>query len=169
MKKTIRIIVGLGIAVGILVGILAVVLSVTAAGERTPASSNQVWNVLEQHGFAPQETTEEWRKSGDIQRVIGVHDDANAFQLEFFTFDTDDQAHYVVQQIHSHVRENLYVPNGESIIMQHQVGNFTFWSRVAHDRYMVITRIENTVFFIHCHDEERPTINALLKELGYLT
>ena len=133
-----------------------------------PASYDQVWNVLEEHGYPPYDNTEAWRTSGDVESVISVHDDANAFQLEFFTFSTDDQAHYTVQQFHSYILENLRVPSGESQIMREQVGNFTFWSRVARDRYMVLVRIENTVFFIQCHDEERPEINALLKELGYL-
>ena len=148
--------------------VVVLVMTMTACGIRTTASTNQVWKALEAHGYPPYETTEEWRTSGDVQRVISVRDDANAFQLEFFTFDTDDQAHYVVQQFHSHIRWNFHVPSNESMIVRHQVGNFTFWSRVADDRYMVLTRIENTVFFIHCNDEERTEINQILEELGYL-
>lgn len=168
MKKGIGIVARLAVAVGILVGIVVVVICVSESGSRTPATYIDVQSVLERYGYQPYDATEEWQNSGDVEKVLSVRDDENTFQLEFFTFSTEDQAHYVVQQFHSYISEHFRVSSNESQEMKTQVGNFTFYSRVAHDRYLVLTRIQNTVFFIHCADEERSEINAILKELGYL-
>lgn len=81
----------------IAIGVIAIVFGTTSK-PKTPATIEQVWNILEEQNFKPIDITqlykEDWGENGHIlNQAVGV--DLDDIHFEFFVFDSDESAEYV--------------------------------------------------------------------------
>lgn len=155
------------IAFGILLGIILIVWSITNH-PKTPATAEQVWNILEAQGFEPVDTTqsyiEEWgENSSMLQQAIGT--ETEDIHFEFFVFDNDKSAEYVRGVYQTWIRDNrYYIPNVE---MKEGMANYMIYTLEANGMYSVNIRVGNTLIFAYSDENNAEKIDNIVLAMDY--
>lgn len=157
----------LSIALGVLIGIIVIIFSLTN-NPKTPATAEQVWNIIETQGFEPVDTTQlykdDWGENGNILlQAVGMQIDDISFN--FFVFDSDKSADYVRGLYRTYIRDNRYsIPNVE---ISEGMANYMIYTLKANGLYSVNIRVGNTLIFAYSDEENASKIDNIILEMDY--
>lgn len=153
----------------LVVVLLAVILIVvfTKGHPKTPATVENVFNAIENNGFIGADITsdyqEKWDMGNELQNAIAFED--NDIRFDFFVFDNDKNAEHIRKQYRSYIRENRYdIPNIE---VSEGAANYMLYTIKANGLYTICMRVDNTLVFAYCNEENASKLNAIMIEIGY--
>lgn len=134
----------------------------------TPTDT-QVWDVFTSHGYTPIDLTDMYvEQNPNAGLVKSVTIKTDNFQLEFFTFDSEQAAKSSSSATLYHIKqvERQYVNNCvETYVYRVNIYNLTL---TAGGKYYFITRINDTVLYAYGTEESSSEILSIADELGYL-
>ena len=134
-----------------------------------PVTAEQVWDVLESQGYDPVDTTQFYRDTwSDTNQKItsAVSVSTSDFELTFFVFDSDNDALQIYRSYRSWIRNHRFgVPNMK---YDTALGSCQIYWIKTHGTYTVDIRIENTLVYAWCDEEEHISkINHIINAIGY--
>lgn len=153
----------------LVVTLLAVILIVvfTKGHPKTPATVENVFNVIESNGFVGANITGDYQKKWDmgneLQNAIAFED--GDIRFDFFEFDSNETAEHIRKQYRSYIRENRYYnPNIE---VSEGAANYMLYTIKANGLYTICMRVDNTLVFAYCNEENASKLNTIMIEIGY--
>lgn len=153
----------------LVVVLLAVILIAvfTKGHPKTPATVEKVFNAIENKGFVGADITsdyqEKWDMGNELQNAIAFED--NDIRFDFFVFDNDKNSEHIRKQYRSYIRENRYdIPNIE---VSEGAANYMLYTIKANGLYTICMRVDNTLVFAYCNEENANKLNAIMIEIGY--
>lgn len=86
------------------------------------------------------------------------------YQIEFYELDAADSAMLMFNE-----NKDLFESKTSTAVMETTVnlGNFSKYSVISNGKYMVVSRIDNTLVFVDVDKEYKDTINEFLEAIGY--
>lgn len=148
-------------------GFIILVLCWINIGEpKTPATSEQVWNVLVEQGHKPQDITQkflEGNPNSDLIKNIAIEEDD--FRFDFYVFNSENSAVDIYGQAHSLIvrTKNAY-PNIE---YDQKEANYCVYTLTAKGEYNVAIYVGNTAEYAYRKEENANKISKILSEIGY--
>ena len=160
LKGIIKLIIFLAILAGIIYAVFMI-----AIVPKTPATTEQVWDVLVSLGYEPKDVTEQQiEQDSSLTKGISVENDNLHF--EFYNFDNKNSAINVYSTAHSLIiRTKMSFPRVE---VKTSRANYTIYSLEAGGEYSVAIYVGTTAVYAYCDAEHRSEIDKILVDIGYL-
>ena len=154
------------IVVVLLIGIIFAVVF-TKGHQKTPATVENVFNAIENNGFNGSDITsdyqEKWGMGNELQNAIAFED--GDIRFDFFEFDSYKTAEHIRKQYRSYIRENRY--DNPNIEVSEGASNYMLYTIKANGLYTICMRVDNTLIFAYCNEENASKLNAIMTDIGY--
>lgn len=144
---------------------LSMILS-TGCLNKTALTAQDFKNTLEQHNYELIDITEEMKNKIDGYNYVRQAYIAknNNYQIEFYEIVDEDYAKAFFDKNKRIFEQSKGI---SSIEMSNTLTNSEKYSLKTGGRYMVISRIENTVVYVNASDTYKKEIDEALKEINY--
>ncbi len=137
---------------------------------KTPATSEQMWNVMVENGYEPRNITNlYYEKDKD---AINILNECIAFEkedihFEFFVFKNRHCAIDIFYQLYSGIKKSNYIHS--TIATNKAIASYyRIYTIDDHETYNVAIFVENTVVYAYSASENKNDINILLDAINYL-
>ena len=160
MKKPVIIAI---IAVVIIVAILGVIF-INLNKEKNSITASSFYDTMSQKGYSVQDATNQFSAYNYIkQAYIAVSEDSN-YQIEFYELQDDSYA----TNFYNNNKSNFESSKG-STSAETSVGlkNYAKYTLSSNGKYMVVSRIDNTVIYVDVEANYKDNVKSILDELGY--
>lgn len=134
---------------------------------KTPASIEKVEIVLSNHDLTYSNETDyyeaQWENNNTLKNALI----ANSGDIYFcyFVFDNKDDAEKLRANNRSYIREHRFsIPNTE---VSEAISNYILYTLKCEVGYTVSMRVENTVVYAYCNEENTNVIKTIMQEIGY--
>jgi hypothetical protein len=145
-------------------GLIFIVLSVTTV-PKTPATVEQVNEVLVSQGYEPQDITERYAdEDPSLIKCIAIQKDDIHF--EFFSFDDPKRAVNAYGEFHSLIYRTKYSP--KRVEIGSKKANYVIYQLESKGEYSVAIYVGTTAVYAHCKEENAKEINKILDAINYL-
>ncbi len=136
---------------------------------KTPATSEQMWNVMVEKGYEPQDITNLYYEKD--KNSVDVLNECIAFEkddihFEFFVFKNGNYATDIFAQLYSEIRQSKYVHY--NISTHKRIANYCIYTIDDHETYNVAIYVGNTVVYAYSKSESKNDVNILLDAIDYL-
>lgn len=136
---------------------------------KTPATSDEVWNLIELQGYEPEDYTELYHQSdvsfqNSLNKCVGfLHNDIS---FEFFEFNNQNSAENIYSQAYQKITKkyNSWQKNEIS----HHSQNYSLYFLNSMDKYNVAIYVGNTAIYAYCDSENMSEIDSILAKIDYL-
>lgn len=156
------------VALGVLVLCAVIFICVVCAVNvpKTPATAEQVWDVLVEQGYEPKDITEQIReKYPDTELTESVVVQNDDIDFQFYVFNSQKDAINIYNQLHSlFVTERRGVPYAEH---DTRVANYRIYTLLSKGKYSVAIFVGNTAVYAYCDEENEGKVASILREIGY--
>lgn len=138
---------------------------------KTPATYEQVWDVLEDNGYTPIDSTEHFRENwkeqnaskGVLNKAVTVQEDDIRF--DYYIFDSDSTADYYRGLYVSYTRSNRY--DVKNVEFSERLANYTIYTIKAAGMYTAVVMVDNTLVFAYSDSENSSVIYDMIVDIGY--
>lgn len=152
----------------VVVMLAAILIVVFINGQpKTPATAEQVHDVLANKGYTAVDLTDDYRKElgvGD-KLINAVSAEVDDIRFVFFVFDSDESAEAVRKQYQSFINTNRYA--AQNIEISEGATNFMKYTIIAKGLYTINMRVSNTLIFAECKEENAGKLSDIMIEIGY--
>lgn len=157
----------IGIFAALLVGVFILVFTIFG-NDKNPVSAKQVSDALSSLGFEASDTTEDYRKAWSVDEALqnAVSCETDNLRFDFFVFIDNDTASYIKERYSAYISDELYIPT--AIERKEGIGKNTLHAITASGVYTICVRVDNTVVFAYCSEENASVLNSILQDIGYL-
>lgn len=133
---------------------------------RTPLTAEEFISRMEEAGFTVSDGMQHLieidaveSELGNVEAVLRVS--TEYFILEFYVFSTEARA----RMSYGTMRDGAARPGASHTEVS--LSNFSRFTQVGGERYIVVSRIDNTVLFAYIHSLDRAWMDDFLRMLGY--
>lgn len=163
MKKHIKSLVSISL-------ILIMIFALTGCGSlnRTAINTDTFISTAESKEYEVIDILEEYKDIEAIEKAtvaLKSEDGENIlYQIEFYELDAADSAMLMFNE-----NKDLFESKTSTAVMETTVnlGNFSKYSVISNGKYMVVSRIDNTIVFVDVDKEYKDTVNEFLEAIGY--
>lgn len=160
MKKSVVIVL---IVVAIIIAILGIGF-INLNKEKTSITASSFKNSMEQKGYIVSDANSQFSEYDYVKQVYVAVNSDYSYKIEFYELADDNYA------------TNFY--NNNKSIFESSKGNtstgtstslknYSKYTLSSNGKYMVVSRINNTVIYLNVDDSYKDMVKDLLKELGY--
>ncbi len=139
--------------------------------DKTPATYEQVWSVLEENGYAPTDTTEHfinnWKEQNTLKGVLNkaVTVQQDDIRFDYYMFDSKSTADYYRGLYISYTRSNRY--DVKNVEFSERLANYTIYTIKAAGMYTAVVMVDNTLVFAYSDSENSSVIYDMIVDIGY--
>lgn len=163
VKSFVKLVIALTIFILIILLIFKIIIV-----PKTPATVEQVTEVLTSQGYKPQDITEQYfeKDIGFKQTLINcIAIEKDDIHFEFFNFNNENSAIDIYGQAHSLiVRTKMSIPYAEHDTKN---ANYCIYTLAAGGTYSVAIYVENTAVYAYSNEENAGAISDILEAIGY--
>lgn len=161
MKKTIITVVIVIIAI-ILIGVGVLLINLNKEKESITAS--EFYEYATKKGYSVYDVNKQFSEYDYIKQVYVAAGKDLKYQIEFYEIQDDEYA----TKFYNYNKSIFESSKGNSSA-ETNVGmkNYSKYTLSTNGKYMVVSRINNTVIYVEVDDNYKDTIKSILKELGY--
>lgn len=155
---------GVIIAIGIVVIIVALIVGVFVAlnKEKIPMTTDSFKNTMEEKGFTVQSAKEQFAEYEYVKdAIIALNGD---YQLEFYELSDVDKAVFFYNNNKAIFEQSKGNASANTSV---NMKNSSKYTQSSNGKYMVVSRIDNTVIYLNVEDKYKEDVKSLLDELGY--
>lgn len=145
--------------------VFAVMMIVTFAntGEKTPVTSQKVWNELVTLGYEPADLTYAYNEQNShLQKSIAIK--TSSIRFDFFEFDNDNSALSLFKNSQDQINKNR---NANSQDWTAHYNNYVMYSTQSDGIYYIVIRVGNTAIDAYCDSEYKSEPDAILLSIDY--
>lgn len=145
--------------------LLAVILiyAFTNGQPKTPATCQQVTNVLSDLGYVPSDTTSLYLED-DAQLKSSVAIENEQIRFDFFEFGNENSAANVYSNA---CNQMLDYRSSGNISNSEGYANYYMHSLKSSGVYYITIRVENTVLYAYCDEDYMSELGKILSGIGY--
>ena len=160
MKKPVIITI---IAVAIVVTIIGIIF-INLNKEKTSITASDFYTTMSQKEYIVQDSSSQFSEYNYIKQAYIAGSKDHSYQIEFYELENDSYATQFYNNNKS-IFESSKVNN--SVESSAELKNYSKYTLSSNGKYMVVSRIDNTVIYVNIDSNYKDTVNSLLKELGY--
>lgn len=166
LKSSLKFILFPIVVVGLIVAIFVYIFAIREP--KVPATTQLVQEVLATNELPYAELTKEYQEKWNVDNMLqnAISCEKDDLRFNFFVFDSEASAESIRKQFQSYIRENRY--SNPNIEISEGVKNYMFYSIKAAGMYTVNMRVENTLVFAYCDEENADNLNKIMIGIGYL-
>ncbi len=154
----------------LLIGVIALMFGLfylmTHIGEeKTPATYERVWEVIEKHDLTPVDAIDVFTEKVtdlEVESVIACRDDD--LYIDFVTLETTDDAYNMYMRYNSNIVD---VQDSTGKDFSENLRNYRVRVYSIDDEYFYLMKIENTVLYCRGTSKTKSLIKEIANELGY--
>lgn len=163
MKKGAKIAIIIVVCVLVIAAIVAGVF-IIANREKPAKTAEEFDSIMEEKGYRIINAIAQFSGIDEIKSAdIALEDDAN-YQIEFYEIVDEDTA----KQFYESNKKIFEESKGDTSVYTDVSGkNYAKYTLTTDGKYMVISRIDNTVIYISIDSAYKDVVSDILKELGY--
>lgn len=140
-------------------------IGIFSGSPKAVATADSVWNILENNGYKPIDSTEQYKEkwNSGVTKVVSMTDDDVNFN--FFVFSDDKTAKQARAEYISYIRWNRY----DVMHTKFNEGrsNYMIYTLMANGMYSVDIKVGNTLIFAYSDEENADKINKIVSEMDY--
>lgn len=142
----------------------ATLLTLTGCGKKDALVADDFKSKMESLGYVVQDATDQFSSDSGVEKVyIALNSDAS-HQIEFYVVETESQAISAYSTNKSNF-ENL--KSSSAVNTEVNLSNYSKYTLSSNDKFMVISRIDNTFIYVNSDDTYKNNIKKALDNLGY--
>ena len=136
---------------------------------KVPATSDEVWTIIESQGYIPQDYTSEYHNTDisfelSLTKCIGYEKD-DIF-LQFFEFNNENNAIDIYGQAYQKITQRYN--SWQKTEISHHNKNYSLYFLDSKGKYNVAIHVGNTAVYAYCDSENKNEINKILDKIDYL-
>lgn len=163
-KFTIKGVILLILIIAFMLGLFWALINIGA--DKTPATNEQVYAALEKNGFSPNDFTEEYVEEYRERKIVSVIGHRNGeMRIEFFELEDNESArtiYSIIDQIIIDARGNDHRADRRTSMQSYAIHTY-----YVDDKNYWLARIDNTVIYGFCYDDDYEKMLTVMTELGY--
>lgn len=156
----------------VIIGIIAVVIVIAIVGvifinlnkEKTSITASDFYTTMSQKGYVVQDSSNQFSEYNYLKEsyIAAIKD--YSYQIEFYELVDDSYATNFYNN-----NKSIFESSKGSVSAETSVGlkNYSKYTLSSNGKYMVVSRINNTVIYVNVDDSYKDTVKSLLNELGY--
>lgn len=152
----------------VIVGLILILTPLLTAEPKTPVSSEQMWDVLVDHGYEPHDITESYISDYPSEKLklnkcyVIQKDDLH---LEFYDYVDMNGAFGKNRVARSYILDNkMSVPYAE---YDTRLRNYCIYTLTAGGEYTIALYVENTAIYAYCNEENADALAEIMYDIGY--
>lgn len=161
----------IGIFAAVIVFVVFIIMWLDAlfSPPKTPATADEVWQIIEEQGYKPEDITETYLKNDSdaflslIKCIAFKYED---IEFQFFEFNNRGSAIDIYGQAYHNIR--MKHNSWQKIEISHEASNYSMYFLDSHGVYNVAIFVENTAVYATCNSENKNEINKILAPIDYL-
>ena len=164
MKKSVIIaIIAVVIVIAIVIAIVGVIFT-NLNKEKTSITASSFYTTMSQKGYIVQDASSQFSEYNYIKHAYIAASKDYSYQIEFYELLDDSYATSFYNN-----NKSIFESSKENNSAETSVGlkNYSKYTLSSNGKYMVVSRIDNTVIYVDVDNNYKDTVNAILDELGY--
>ena len=151
------------IAVLIIVAIIGVIF-VNLNKEKTAITASSFYTTMSQKGYSVQDANRQFAEYDYVKQVYIAASKDYSYQIEFYELLDDSYATSFYNN-----NKSIFESSKGNASAETSVGlkNYSKYTLSSNGKYMVVSRIDNTVIYVNVDDNYKDTVKDILDELGY--
>lgn len=140
-------------------------LFVTGCGNKKSISAEEFKKITEKD-YVITDATKQFagiEEAKHIKKVYIASDKEYKYQVEFYEFDSDENA----DNFFDHNKEIFETDNGDSNYTIVNMFNYDKYTHTGSSHYYVLSRINNTVAYVNVEDKYKEQVKSILKSIKY--
>ena len=156
----------------VIITIIAVVIAVAIVGvifinlnkEKTSITASDFYTIMSQKGYNVQDANSQFSDYNYIKQVYLAASKDYSYQIEFYELLDDSYATSFYNN-----NKSIFESSKGNVSAETSVGlkNYSKYTLSSNGKYMVVSRIDNTVIYVNVEDNYKDTVKSILDELGY--
>lgn len=161
----------IGIFAAVIVFVVFIIFCLDAlfSPPKTPVTSDEVWAIIEEQGFTPEDYTEAYYESDvgfRFSLIKCVAFDENDIHFEFFEFNNSDSAIDIYGQAYHKITTTYN--SWQKMEIKGFDKNYSLYFLDSLGKYNVAIHVGNTAVYATCDSENQSKINKILAPIDYL-
>lgn len=137
---------------------------------KTPATSDEVWAIIEDQGYEAKDYTDGYHNADvsfklSLIKCVGFEKDDIFFQ--FFEFNNSDNSADIYGQAYQKITQTYN--SWQKTEIQYKNQGYHLYFLNSKDEYNVAIYVENTAVYAYCNSENMNEIDSILAKIDYLT
>lgn len=147
----------------VFLGILIIMLS-TGCGNKTKISSKEFISTVEKQGFKVQDVKGQFSKYSYINKAYVAVDKSGKYQIEFYDLEDSEFAHKFFEN-----NKKIFASKKvkASTKVESSMGNHEKYALTSNKKFMVVSRIDNTVIYVNVNSNYKSSVKDILDKLDY--
>lgn len=162
MKKSIKILIIVGIILAVIIGIVCMVIH-NLNKEKTPVTADKFKTTMEAKEFRVVDVTSQFAQYSNYMNKAYVAQ-KDGYQIEFFVLSDVDNA---TKMYHTNKEKFESQKGNASGSYTTSMKNYSLYSITTNGKYKYVSRIDNTLVYVDADTNYQKEIKTVLKELGY--
>lgn len=164
MKKSTIIVIAIIMAVVAVLAIVAGVIFMGMNKEKTPITASEFSTTVQEKGFEVQDVSDMYGEYDHIEKVIIAAKDNFSYQIEFYEMGDEDGA---VNFYNTNKAIFELSKGNSSAETSVSLKNYAKYTLSSGGKYMVVSRIDNTVVYVAVDSQYKDAVSEVLKAIGY--
>lgn len=161
----------IGIFAAVIVFVVFIIMWLDAlfSPPKTPATSDEVWQIIEEQGYKPEDITDRYYKNDSdafLSLIKCVAFKENDIEFQFFEFNNRDSAIDIYGQAHHKIITTYNSWQKTEIDSFNK--NYSLYFLDSLGKYNVAIQVGNTAVYAYCNSENKNEINKILAKIDYL-
>ncbi len=160
MKKPVKIILIVLLVIIAIVGVIFVNLN----KEKNSITASSFKNSMEQKGYVVTNANSQFSEYDYVKQVYVASSNEYNYKIEFYELSDDSYATYFYNNNKSIFESSKGSASAETSVA---LNNYSKYTLSSNGKYMVVSRIDNTVIYVDADDNYKENVKTILDELGY--
>lgn len=158
MKKT--------VIIAIIAVVIIGVVFVNFNKEKTSITSSDFYSIMTQKGYSVQDASSQFLDYNYVKQVYIATTKDYSYQIEFYELLNDS---YATSFFNS--SKSIFASSKGNASAETSVGlkNYSEYTLSSNGKYMLVSRIDNTVVYVNVDNKYKDTVKTVLNELGYIS
>lgn len=139
------------------------------AGSKIPATSDEVWAIIEEQGYKPEDITDRYYQNDSeafLSLIKCVAFKENDIEFQFFEFNNKNSAIDIYGQAYHDITTTYN--SWQKMEISHEASNYSLYFLDSLGKYNIAIHVGNTAVYAYCDSENQNEINKILDKIDYL-
>lgn len=165
MKKSVIITIIVAVIIAAIIGVSIIgVIFINLNKEKDSITSSNFYTTMSQKGYTVQDANSQFSEYDYIKQAYIAANKDYSYQIEFYELLDDSYATSFYNNNKSIFESSKGNASTETNV---ELKNSSKYTLLSNSKYMVISRINNTVIYVKVDDSYKDTVKDILDELGY--
>lgn len=164
MKKSTKIILGIIIAVFVVATIIITCVFASLNKEKTSMTAEAFKTKMEEKGYHIIDAIEQFAAYDYVKKAYLATSEDYSYKIEFYELEDDNYATLFYNNNKAILEASKGSASAENSIA---IKNYAKYSLSSNGKYMVVSRINNTVLYVSVEETYKDAVKGIIEEIDY--